>query len=113
MENVSSPHFGYFVLLFKSEIIFFGRISHSKFFYSFFSSLKNFSVGAPLINYGSSQSTSYGETSRFKPYVDPAAYEDPNQVSLEILDEIFLLCKEKHNLFRPFVVKIIILWAFS
>lgn len=39
-----------------------------------------FLVGSPLINYGSSQSTNYGETTRFKPYVDPAAYEDPNQV---------------------------------
>uniref|UniRef100_A0A915PFL3 receptor protein-tyrosine kinase n=1 Tax=Setaria digitata TaxID=48799 RepID=A0A915PFL3_9BILA len=36
-------------------------------------------LSAPLINYGSSQSTNYGEASRFKPYVDPAAYEDPNQ----------------------------------
>uniref|UniRef100_A0A1I8EVW7 receptor protein-tyrosine kinase n=1 Tax=Wuchereria bancrofti TaxID=6293 RepID=A0A1I8EVW7_WUCBA len=46
-------------------------------------------VGSPLINYGSSQSTNYGETiTRFKPYVDPAAYEDPNQALLEFTNDV-------------------------
>ncbi|CAG9532412.1 unnamed protein product [Cercopithifilaria johnstoni] len=45
-------------------------------------------LGSPLINYGSSQSTSYGETARFKPYVDPAAYEDPNQALSEFANDV-------------------------
>ncbi|MCP9257675.1 Receptor protein-tyrosine kinase [Dirofilaria immitis] len=45
-------------------------------------------IGAPLINYGSSQSTNYGETIRFKSYVDPAAYEDPNQALSEFTNDV-------------------------
>ncbi|KAK6103620.1 Protein tyrosine kinase family protein [Brugia pahangi] len=46
-------------------------------------------LSSPLINYGSSQSTNYGETiTRFKPYVDPAAYEDPNQALLEFTNDV-------------------------
>ncbi|EJD75052.1 CBR-VAB-1 protein, partial [Loa loa] len=45
-------------------------------------------LGSPLINYGSSQSTNYGETTRFKPYVDPAAYEDPNQALSEFTNDV-------------------------
>lgn len=41
---------------------------------------KKFLVGVPLISsYGSPQLACHGN-SRFKPYVDPTAYEDPNQV---------------------------------
>ncbi|VDO74307.1 unnamed protein product [Onchocerca flexuosa] len=48
----------------------------------------NFQIGAPLINYGSSQSINYGETTRFKPYVDPTAYEDPNQALSEFTNNV-------------------------
>uniref|UniRef100_A0A8R1TL09 receptor protein-tyrosine kinase n=1 Tax=Onchocerca volvulus TaxID=6282 RepID=A0A8R1TL09_ONCVO len=52
--------------------------------------VKNFFRGkcAPLINYGSSQSINYGETTRFKPYVDPTAYEDPNQALSEFTNNV-------------------------
>uniref|UniRef100_A0A9J2PLY1 receptor protein-tyrosine kinase n=1 Tax=Ascaris lumbricoides TaxID=6252 RepID=A0A9J2PLY1_ASCLU len=45
-------------------------------------------VGAPLISYGSQQSSAcYGNT-RFKPYVDPTAYEDPNQALSEFANNV-------------------------
>ncbi|VDK83244.1 unnamed protein product [Litomosoides sigmodontis] len=56
------------------------------------SAVQNFfrgKLGSPLINYGSSQSTNYGEaTARFKPYVDPAAYEDPSQALSEFANDV-------------------------
>lgn len=45
-------------------------------------------LGAPLIQYGSHHSSAcYGNT-RFKPYVDPTAYEDPNQALLEFANDV-------------------------
>uniref|UniRef100_A0A914ZNN2 receptor protein-tyrosine kinase n=1 Tax=Parascaris univalens TaxID=6257 RepID=A0A914ZNN2_PARUN len=45
-------------------------------------------LGAPLISYGSQQSSAcYGNT-RFKPYVDPTAYEDPNQALSEFANNV-------------------------
>ncbi|KHN89091.1 Ephrin receptor 1, partial [Toxocara canis] len=46
-------------------------------------------LGAPLISYGTQQSSTacYGNT-RFKPYVDPTAYEDPNQALSEFANDV-------------------------
>uniref|UniRef100_A0A0N5ANS5 receptor protein-tyrosine kinase n=1 Tax=Syphacia muris TaxID=451379 RepID=A0A0N5ANS5_9BILA len=49
---------------------------------------ENFLVGAPLIQYGSHPSGGYYGNTRIKSYVDPAAYEDPNQALLEFANNI-------------------------
>ncbi|VDD87315.1 unnamed protein product [Enterobius vermicularis] len=45
-------------------------------------------LGAPLIQYGSHHSSACYCSARFKPYVDPTAYEDPNQALLEFANDV-------------------------
>uniref|UniRef100_A0A915D610 receptor protein-tyrosine kinase n=1 Tax=Ditylenchus dipsaci TaxID=166011 RepID=A0A915D610_9BILA len=46
-------------------------------------------VNAPLIPaYGTHRSAALGISNRFRPYVDPTAYEDPNQALAEFTNEI-------------------------
>lgn len=62
-----------------------------------------------LINYGSSHSTNYGETNCFKPYVDPAAYEDPNQVVYFLL----LSIKAFQRIFQKNMIIFFLIFSFK